>query len=40
MSKPHGKLYFDLLEEDLSKSEILLFTLLLSNSKQKGYAMD
>lgn len=38
MNKSHGKLFFDLLEEDLSKTEICFFTLLLSNSKQKGYA--
>lgn len=38
MKKNHGKLYYELLEDDLSKSAILLFTLLLSNSSQKGYA--
>ena len=38
MSNLHGKLYYDLFEDNLSKSEILFFTLLLSNSKQKGYA--
>lgn len=38
MSKSHGKLYYDLLNDNLSKSTIVLFTLLLSNSNQKGYA--
>ena len=38
MSKNHGKLYYDLLEDNLSKSTIVFFTLLLSNSNQKGYA--
>ena len=38
MSKNHGKLYYDLLDDNLSKSAILFFTLLLSNSNQKGYA--
>ena len=38
MSKNHGKLYYDLLEDNLSKSAIVFFTLLLSNSNQKGYA--
>ena len=39
MSKNHGKLYYDLLDDNLSKSAILFFTLLLSNSNQKGYAL-
>lgn len=38
MSKSHGKLYYDLLDDNLSKSAIVFFTLLLSNSNQKGYA--
>ena len=38
MSKNHGKLYYDLLDDNLSKSTIVFFTLLLSNSNQKGYA--
>lgn len=38
MSRSHGKMYYDLLDDDLSKSEIIFFTLLLSNTKQKGYA--
>ena len=38
MSKNHGKMYYDLLEDNLSKSAIVFFTLLLSNSNQKGYA--
>ena len=38
MSRNHGKLYYDLLEDNLSKSTIVFFTLLLSNSNQKGYA--
>ena len=38
MSKKHGKLYYDLLDDNLSKSAIVFFTLLLSNSNQKGYA--
>ena len=38
MSKYHGKLYYDLLDDNLSKSTIVFFTLLLSNSNQKGYA--
>lgn len=38
MSKNHGKLYYDLLKDNLSKSTIVFFTLLLSNSNQKGYA--
>ena len=38
MSKNHGKLYYDLLDDNLSKSAIVFFTLLLSNSNQKGYA--
>ena len=38
MSKNHGKLYYDLLDDNLSKSAILFFTLLRSNSNQKGYA--
>ena len=38
MSKNHGKLYYELLEDNLGKSEIIFFTLLLSNSNQKGYA--
>lgn len=38
MSKSHGKMYYDLLNDNLSKSTIVLFTLLLSNSNQKGYA--
>ena len=38
MSKCHGKLYYDLLNDNLSKSTIVLFTLLLSNANQKGYA--
>lgn len=38
MSKSHGKLYYDLLNDNLSKSTIVLFTLLLSNANQKGYA--
>ena len=38
MSKSHGKMYYDLLDDNLSKSTIVLFTLLLSNSNQKGYA--
>lgn len=40
MSKSHGKLYYDLLNDNLSKSMIVLFTLLLSNSNQKGYAFE
>ena len=31
-------MYYDLLNDNLSKSTIVLFTLLLSNSNQKGYA--
>lgn len=38
MSKSHGKLYYDLLDDNLSKTAIVFFTLLLSNSNQKGYA--
>lgn len=38
MGKNHGKLYYDLLDDNLSKSAIVFFTLLLSNSNQKGYA--
>ena len=38
MSKNHGILYYDLLDDDLSKNTIVFFTLLVSNSKQKGYA--
>lgn len=38
MGKNHGKLYYDLLDDNLSKSAIIFFTLLLSNSNQKGYA--
>ena len=38
MIKNHGKLYYDLLDDNLSKSAIVFFTLLLSNSNQKGYA--
>ena len=38
MSKNHGILYYDLLDNNLSKSTIVFFTLLVSNSKQKGYA--
>ena len=38
MSKNHGKLYYDLLDDNLSKSAIVFFTLLLSTSNQKGYA--
>lgn len=38
MSKNHGILYYDLLDDNLSKSAIVFFTLLLSNSNQKGYA--
>ena len=38
VSKSHGKMYYDLLNDNLSKSTIVLFTLLLSNSNQKGYA--
>ena len=38
MSKSHGKMYYDLLNDNLSKSTIVLFTLLLSNANQKGYA--
>lgn len=38
MSKNHGILYYDLLDDNLSKSTIVFFTLLVSNSKQKGYA--
>ena len=38
MSKSHGKMYYDLLNDNLSKSTIVLFTLLLSNSNQKGDA--
>ena len=38
MSKNHGKLYYDLLEDNLSKTTIVFFTLLISNSNQKGYA--
>ena len=38
MRKSHGKLYYDLLNDNLSKSTIVLFTLLLSNANQKGYA--
>ena len=38
MSKNHGKLYYDLLDDNLSKSAIVFFTLLFSNSNQKGYA--
>ena len=38
MSKNHGKLYYDLLDDNLSKSAIVFFTLLLSNSNQKEYA--
>ena len=34
----YGKLYYRLLDDKLSKSAIILFTILLSNSKQKGYA--
>ena len=37
MSKNHGKLYYNLLDDNLSKSAIVFFTLLLSNSNQKGY---
>ena len=33
-----GKLYYKLLKDDLSKSSIILFTLLLSNSMQEGFA--
>ena len=33
-----GKLYYKLLKDDLSKSSIILFTILASNSMQKGYA--
>ena len=38
MSKSHGKLYYDLLDDNLSKSAIIFYTLLLSNVKEKGYA--
>ena len=38
MSKNHGKLYYNLLDDNLSKSAIIFFTLLFSNSNQKGYA--
>ena len=38
VSKSHGKMYYDLLNDNLSKSTIVLFTLLLSNSNQKGDA--
>lgn len=38
MSKNHGILYYDLLDDNLNKSTIIFFTLLLSNAKQKGYA--
>ena len=38
MSKNHGILYYDLLDDDLSKNTIVFFTLLVSNAKQKGYA--
>ena len=38
MIKNHGELYYDLLDDNLSKSAIVFFTLLLSNSNQKGYA--
>lgn len=40
MSKSHGKMYYDLLNNNLSKSTIVFFTLLLSNSKQKGYVLE
>ena len=38
MNNNFGKLYFKLLEDDLSKSSVILFTLLISNSMQKGFA--
>ena len=38
MNKSYGKIYYDLLKDNLSKSTIIFFTLLLSNSNQKGYA--
>lgn len=38
LSKNHGILYYDLLDDNLNKSTIIFFTLLLSNAKQKGYA--
>ena len=38
MSKSHGKLYYDLLDDNLNKSAIIYDTLLLSNEKEKGYA--
>ncbi len=38
MNNNFGKLYYELLKDDLSKSAVILFTLLLSNSMQKGFA--
>ena len=38
MSKNHGKLYYELLDDNLSKTTIVFFTLLISNASQKGYA--
>ncbi len=38
MSNSHGKLYYDLLDDNLSKSAIIFYTLLLSNEKDKWYA--
>ena len=38
MNNNFGKLYYELLKDDLSKSSVILFTLLLSNSMQKGFA--
>ena len=40
MSKNHGKLYYELLDDNLSKTTIVFFTLLISNASQKGYACD
>ena len=38
MSKNHGKLYYELLDDNLSKTTIVFFTLLISNASKKGYA--
>ena len=38
MNNNFGKMYFELLKDDLSRSSVILFTLLLSNSMQKGFA--
>ncbi|MCH5167087.1 MAG: helix-turn-helix domain-containing protein [Erysipelotrichales bacterium] len=38
MNNSYGKFYFDLLKNKMNKSAYILFTILISNSQQKGFA--